>query len=236
MNEKAKSGTMTWEDLKAEAIKKLGYEFGIVFIHLKNEVLTLESNWNEFVILFGTNKERINLMNQVAKHFFGILQSSMFENTLLHIARVTDPAETKVRGQVRKNLTFYGLEALVDHAETKQAFKVQVDKAFQAASFAREWRNKRIAHSDLIHATDDSAELPAASRLLVRKCLDELRKALEIITLYYYDQPMPPTPFFFENAKDLLYHLRDGQKWRDWRLAENLAGRWDSELDKAEEI
>ena len=51
------------------------------FLHLK---------WNEYVVLFGTGPERVDLLNRAAPGFFHLVQDSWWDDLLLHISRMTD--------------------------------------------------------------------------------------------------------------------------------------------------
>ena len=54
-------------------------------------------------------------MNKIAPEFFSIVQNALWENALLHIARLTDPQ--KSRG--KPNLSILSMIELIDHPETK---------------------------------------------------------------------------------------------------------------------
>ena len=50
--------------------------------------------WNDFVELFGTKETRIDLLNGSAPRFFRIVQNVLWEETLLHLARLTDSPDS----------------------------------------------------------------------------------------------------------------------------------------------
>ncbi len=51
-------------------------------------------HWAHYHELFGTKPSRIDLLNAVAPSFFRTVQDSLFEAVLLHLARLTDPAQS----------------------------------------------------------------------------------------------------------------------------------------------
>jgi hypothetical protein len=57
--------------------------------------------WGEYVELFGTKPSRIDLRNRAAGGFFRVVQDGLWEDVLLHVARLTDAP----RSGGRANLT-----------------------------------------------------------------------------------------------------------------------------------
>ena len=88
------SNQKTPEEVKKEYIDIMGEPLGKFFNALWQEVAWLYTKWNEYVALYGTKPSRIDLMNKAAPRFFRIVQDSLWEVTLLHIARLTDPPKS----------------------------------------------------------------------------------------------------------------------------------------------
>jgi hypothetical protein len=142
-------------------------------------------NWQEFVELFATKSTRVELINQAAGGFFRIVQDTLLESILLHIARLTDPPQSTGRKD-RANLTIQNLPALVGHAETKAKVQELVAVAMEDARFCRDWRNRHIAHRDLNLALGASAvPLPEASKKHVDDALGSLARVLNAIDGHY---------------------------------------------------
>ena len=89
------STTRTPDQVKAEYIRVMGDQLGPLYAELWQEVAGLHMKWAEFVTLFGTKPSRIELLNKVAPEFFSIVQNALWENALLHIARLTDPQKSR---------------------------------------------------------------------------------------------------------------------------------------------
>lgn len=68
-------------------VEVMGDDLGSLYHALWNELAWLYSKWEEYVELFGTKPSRIDLLNKAAGHFFRIVQDSLWEESLLHIAR-----------------------------------------------------------------------------------------------------------------------------------------------------
>ena len=64
----------------------MGPELARPFCRLSNECQWLHWKWGEYITLFGSKSERIDLLNAAAASFFWIVQDSLWENILLHIA------------------------------------------------------------------------------------------------------------------------------------------------------
>ena len=159
-------GHLTAEEVKREHIEKLGDNLGSLFHELWNEVAWLYTKWEEYVELFGKTPSRIDLLNQSAPMFFRIVQDSLWENVLLHIARLTDPPKSSGK----KNLSIQCLSILVDE-EIKETISKQITNAKEKTNFCRDWRNRHIAHRDLKLAMGEQVEplKPARRGMRVRQ-------------------------------------------------------------------
>src|SRR5438552_8389482 len=100
-------GYMTADEAKQDYITKMGEALGTQFAefwHMK---------WLEFAELFGTKDSRVDLMNEAAPRFFRVVQDVLWEDTLLHIARLMDRPR---RGYDKELLTLRNLPKLVDRS------------------------------------------------------------------------------------------------------------------------
>lgn len=177
--------TLSADEAKKRYVALMGDELGTLFSALWQEVAWLNHKWLDYVALFGTKQSRIDLMNQAAPAFFHMLNGTLWDDTLLHIARLTDPPDS---GRGRTNLTIRRLAPLVTDATAREQVAELTDTAVEAAAFCRDWRNRRIAHRDLEHALDGSARpLKEGSRLKVKAALDGIGGALNAVSRHYQD-------------------------------------------------
>ena len=197
----------TADEVKLEHIDKLGSALGLLYNELWNEVGWLYLKWANYVELFGTNPTRIDLLNKSAPVFFRIIQDTLFEDVLLHIARLTDPPKSSGK----KNLTIHCLPSLVN-AAIGVSVAEHVLNAIEKARFCRDWRNRHIAHRDFNLAMGEKIEpLELASRAKVKDALDSISRVLNVISEFYtqavvvFDSIGGPG-----GALDLLYVLDDG--------------------------
>jgi AbiU2 len=214
------SAERTSEETKQRYIELMGAELGTLFHVLSNELAWLYAKWGEYVELFGTKPSRIDLVNRAAGFFFRIVQDSLWEDALLHIARLTDPPKSAGR----QNLTIRRLPELIDDPSTKERVSTLINTATGKSSFCRDWRNRHIAHKDLNLALRKGAEpLEPASRAQVKEALDSLSDILNAVSLHFDDSTTS-----FEGvgsgrgAISLLYVIDDGlqqEQQRRHRLA-----------------
>jgi hypothetical protein len=182
-----KGGTMaerSSEEVKKINISKMGEGLGEIYSALWQEVAVLHFDWHEYSELFGAKPERIVLMNDVAPHFFRLIQDRLWETTLLHLARLTDPAKSP--GNDRTNLSIKGLADLITDATLKEEVSKLVDEAVRSTEFARDWRNRRIGHRDLKLALQQpTTPLADASREDVKKALTAVAAVLNALAAHY---------------------------------------------------
>jgi AbiU2 len=182
--------------------------------------------WKEYVELFGTNPERTKLLNQAAPGFFHMLQEELWNISLLHIARLTDPANSQGR-QDRPNLTIQALPALILDAKLKDEVTKLVEAALKETEFCRDWRNRHIAHRDLKLALEQSTTpLKDASRAQVNCALNAIATVLNALAKHYFQSE---TRFDLaarrNGAVTLLYLMDEGLTAREEKEKRILVGK-----------
>jgi hypothetical protein len=170
------------------------------------------------VVLFGTKPSRIDLLNRAAGGFFRIAQDVLWENVLLHITRLTESTRSKRRQN--DVLSIRGLPPLINRPDVQKDVHKAVSNACTSAKFAKDWRDRHIAHRELKRALADSAApLQPASRANVKEALAAIAEVLNTIAKAYLS-----TTVMFEwtdtrqGAEQLLYVLDDGLKAHQERL------------------
>ena len=200
------STTRTAPEVEAEFRARMGDELGTVFYRLWNECGWLHLKWHIYRDLFGTSPERIALMNRAAPMTCRVFEDSLWDDVLLHICGLTDPAQSG--GQ--HNLTIRALPMLA--GEIADRLEPAIAAARQKSDPLRVWRNKRISHRDLLVATNRSPEpLPPTSRQTVTEAIDALVAVLHIVEQHYCQNA--GTMFGVGVAGDavsLLWFVREG--------------------------
>jgi hypothetical protein len=144
---------LTEQDLRSKYVEAMGRDLGSLCHDLRKEVDWLQDKWSMFRELFSEGSERLDLLNTVASNFFYSLHKLLFEDAMLHLCRLSDPAETRIRvGKkvtVRKNLTVMGLADAISDPVLKGRVGTEAKHARHDCEFARALRNQRLAHTDL---------------------------------------------------------------------------------------
>ncbi len=138
----------------------MGQELGDVFWALVCEVHSLSRLYDDSWHLFGDGSEnRVLMLNKAAPAFFHRVQITFERELMLGICRTTDPVSTGSK----ENLTVLRLEHLVEQKAvgSGKVVKVRAEAASIASDFARDWRNRWLAHKDL----ELSVEAPSATPL-----------------------------------------------------------------------
>lgn len=171
----------TYEEARQEYERSMGPELGKLYHLLWNQCALLHVHWDEYVALFGKDQEQFDVMNGVAPGFFKSVQDALWESILLHLCRFADPAvvggrKTLSLDALRKckaSETITGLPKLVGDARTK-------------IEFARDWRNRSLAHLDLNFALEAAAQpLAPATRTHVKEALNAIKQTLETVDRHF---------------------------------------------------
>jgi hypothetical protein len=199
----------TADEARKSNIEKMGDALGTQFSELWQEVAQLHFIWAEYVALFGTKPSRVDLLNQAAPRFFRIVQDALWENTLLHIARLTDSPDS---GKGKANLTIQNLPGLIGDPATASNVARSVETVVQESKFCRDWRNRHIAHRDLVLALKQPTDpLESASRKQVNEVLDSIAKVLNAVQSHYCNSETHfRTGIGPGGSLSLLYALGDG--------------------------
>ena len=116
------------------------------FDQLQNDFAFLCTAWKYYIQLYGTNSERIDLLNEIAPAYFGIMQVIMYEHFLNGIARITDASTTTGH----PNLVLRRLiEKMDNHGELKRKLEERWSVIEPFREKIKLVRNKLISHRDL---------------------------------------------------------------------------------------
>lgn len=215
-------------------VNLMGPELGSVFHALFDQCVWLHIKWLQYRTLFGEGPKRIKLLNATAGLFFWVVQDVFWGDTLLRLSRMTD--KPVVSG--RKNLTIRALPSLLKHPSLPPDAKSRiedllpdaqslVDIALTKTEFARDWRNRKLAHTDLALAIEQGATpLTMASREKIVQAIDAIAAVLNRIERHFKDSTIHYGLMSHpSDAGALLYVLGDGLKAGKQRQARLEEGR-----------
>lgn len=193
------------EEIKKEHLEVFGPELGPIYHAIHHEILWLHAKWAEYRKLFAHSQDRVNLLNDSAAHFFGVVQVVLWNDILLHICRLTDPLGTGKR----ENLSLDRLREAVpsNRKELRGDLKGLVKLAEDCSQFARELRNKYLAHLDFPMAIDATVTpLPHASQQDVEDALTSFRDVMNSLRAAYEQGEVAFERILTKSGGDSLIH------------------------------
>lgn len=150
-----------------------------------------------------------------------MVQDELWDAALLRVARLTDPPKSLGRA----NLTVRSLPPIIADADLKSEVERLVQVAVDQAAFCRDWRNRRIAHTDLDLALNTPATpLADARRIDVTKALEALAAVLNAIQTHFRQGATHYEPVISNGAVSLLYVLDEGVRAREERMKRIRSG------------
>lgn len=188
----------------------MGIELGHSFFALYKEVVWVHAKWQQYRVLFGSSSDQVALLNRTAGFFFKLVQDATWEDVLIHVARLTDPSASFGR----RNLTIQMLPPMIRDVPLRGEVETLMNECLEKAKHAREHRNKRLAHRDLIHATEPiAAPLREISRAHVEDVLLSFRALMNRIDLHYLDTTVMYEQFIAHSgAESLVSALRRAER------------------------
>ncbi len=197
----------------------MGSDLGPLCCELRDDFDWLRRKWSNFQELFGKGQERIDLLNMVASNFFYFLHRLFFEDAMLHLCRLTDPP----RMRDRETLTVMALTDTVPDPALKASVEAKTKEVREDCEFARKWRNRRLAHTDLGTLREGHAlALPSVDSAKIETALKSIDDLLTLVE-DHYGLPhilLASDPW---GAKPLIHHLErakgaiddEQQRWRE---------------------
>jgi hypothetical protein len=210
------------EEVEAEHLRVLGPQLGPLYHALHNEIAWLHAKWTQYHHLYST-ADNVELLNVTAGFFFRVVQDVMWSDAMLHIARLTDAP----RSTGKDNLTLFRLAGTIEDVALAARVESLVESAKTEAAFARDWRNRHLAHRDLHLALDSGAQpLPVVTHDQMERVLASLRMIMHEIELNYWNSTTAYEFFVAsDDAESLTYYLSEavkaeGLKEERWRRGE----------------
>ncbi|WP_209547231.1 hypothetical protein [Ruegeria sp. HKCCSP346] len=206
-----------------------------LFEHLKTDFFRLRVEWRLYRSLWGTNKETFDMLQSISASTSQTLEAIVFERVLLGLRKLTDPPHG--RRMSAKSVSIRALPKYFDDGE-KTLTKL-VSSSLKSSSFARNWSDKRIAHSDFEYRVGN-AQLEPASRAKVEKALESIATIIKWIARNHFDttlitHPIPP----LSDERTFLRCLYEGkqemERKRELSKQLSLQGRYE-ERNKLREM
>jgi hypothetical protein len=174
-----------------------------VYEFLTKEVTWLHARWVIFEQLYNKSPLRLELLNEAAPSFFHLLQDMMFDDMLLWLSRLTDPAPRKASLlQLQKRLESHGNAKLA--AETK----IVLEKLIKTVEAIRAQRDNHIAHYSLEQAVGSKVtKLPDVDYQSILQSLSIVREYMNLIEAHYHGPIQGYEHFVWQDDGDTLVLL-----------------------------
>lgn len=168
----------------SESLKNAAADVCELWDALDYEVTWLHGRWVIYRQLFGTNEERVEILNRSAGTFTAMLQEILLQDVQLGLAKLGEPAVTKRF----KNLTLAALvEILSENEPSLSAELAHLLRVYgEACVKIRRRRDKWIAHLD--HETmvnRKATPLMGPSRNEIESALSALRAFMNAVKLHF---------------------------------------------------
>jgi hypothetical protein len=195
----------------------MGARLGKIYYQLFNECASLHVKWHEFVTLYGTTEDEVTLLNSAAPRFFPMVEDVLWEDIVLHIARLLD--------RNRGTLSLERLPKLVA-SEIQIETQAAVAHLREQAQFAIAWRNNHIGHRNLESAIGpaDAQVVPAVSLAEVDAAIGGVDAVLNILEEHYCQSAPIAYSYVSADGALLLKVLRAGVTAREERLSDLRRG------------
>jgi hypothetical protein len=126
----------------------------------------------------------------------------------------------------KRTLSIFALPGLIADSTLKAAVEAKAEQVRADTTFARPWRDKRLAHTDLMNLLEGHAgTLPAVTGGMIETAMQSIRELLCVVLDHYH---LPRAGMIGDpwGAKSLLYYLERGKRAVDderegWRKAAN---------------
>lgn len=195
------------DQMLAGYVQVMGSHLGTRFFEIEQDVDWLKLKWSVFNDTFNKGAEQIVMLNKVGPNFFHILRRLLFEDAMLNLCRLTDPPKTFGR---HENLTIMNLSDAISDPGLKAAVDMAASQARAQCDFARQWRDKRLAHTDLHVFRNGSVTLPNVDGNSIETATSSLSVTLNQIRIHY---KLPPIAFLSSDpygASSVMYYLQRG--------------------------
>ncbi|AUH63019.1 AbiU2 domain-containing protein [Paracoccus zhejiangensis] len=145
-------------------------EFAELFEHIYTQLATIRLKWRVYRAFYGTNSERVSLLNSISGTTALIIQDALYDDVVLSLCRLADPANS--RG--KENNSLFRLLTLTEESPDRATFSGMVADFKSACDPLIGQRHRFIAHSDRSARFDKSGS-QGVSRLQIEHAIESLR-------------------------------------------------------------
>jgi hypothetical protein len=126
-------------------IPKLPDNIRNIFMRLCQDVYSLRSKWEFYLDLFDS-KENAELISELARASFQIIEESLRNDMIMAICRLSDPSQSSPKSKKKDNLS---LCTLFEQLDGPNKAPKLLENFLVACESVRQFRNKLVGHNDL---------------------------------------------------------------------------------------
>ena len=154
-----------------------------------DQLVQISLRWRIFVQLFDSGQENIDVLNKSGSNVFRLLQMSLIDDVIMSLSKLTDAEKWSGSENASiHNVVKKWRQQLSDDADTTEIDE-QLKTVAVYCNNIRQYRNKTLAHADLLYAlkvstlpriTYDEIELTveALKKILIKIAADACERSL----------------------------------------------------------
>ncbi|HEX8619683.1 MAG TPA: hypothetical protein VF911_19030, partial [Thermoanaerobaculia bacterium] len=116
---------------------------------MEQDVFRLAHAWETFRYLFAQDKKHVDVMNAVSGGFFVMTQQLLFDDAILRVSKLTDPAGNKHQDNMSLERLLKATQWDITDLLKWQQYRSRLDAVEAACKPCRDHRNKRVSHKAL---------------------------------------------------------------------------------------
>ena len=195
-------------------------ELNDIFLAVNREVTWLHTVWDLYIQLYGTSDEHMNIMNSSAPLFFSIVQNILFEELAITVNRLIEKHNTFGKDNACLEQIIEKIDSNT-HPSLIDILRVKLKDIRSKSSTFRMWRNKRIAHSDLVTILEKNSEiLPGITRREVQELISKISEFMNEFSIPLLGGAQGYMPFLtgYGDGNELIRLLKialEKQRYRE---------------------
>jgi len=177
-----------------------------VFMWLCQDVAALRNKWSLYLELFG-DKENTELLSELARASFQIIEESLRDDMTMAICRLSDPPQSMRKDNLSLTTLVHRLGEPDNATELLKDF-------LEACEPVRQYRNKRVGHNDLnttIKPQDNP--LPGIGRKHIDRIVQLAERILNLVYQRFVNGELFFEPAHIGGADALIFWLKMAKEY-----------------------
>jgi hypothetical protein len=187
-----------------------------IFDSVKNELIWIHAKWKIAQQLFDQGSERLELLSRVAPSFFRIMYFVYRDELFISICRLTDHSKRQSLNRLMKVLKSH-----INHQKYVDLVSL-VEEINEKAIPITEWRNRKIAHNELVRDIEKGPEpLPEITKIAVNELLENMSRLMNEVEGHFSDSStVYEAVILHGDGNNMAYILSEYEKMKINRIKE----------------